>query len=1344
MEKPFKPVDFDPFAEIEQPVLVPTTEPQREIWTSVKLGGDPANCAYNESVSIRLKGHLDYVTLIQAVNSVVARHDALRATFSNDGTFMQIGNRLTLELPLIDFSSSSAVDEEVNKWLKEEVETPFSLENGPLLRVNVLKVTPHEHLLTITAHHIICDGWSISLIMQDMAGFYNASASGKPYVKEQENQFSAYALEEKKKMKGHEQDRDEKFWLKQYEGFSQTLELPLDKPRPAVRTFNARRIDVEFDKSVIDKVKLIGAKAGCSLVNTLTVAFEVFLHRITGSEDLVLGVPAAGQSVSGRYDLVGHCVNLLPLKSKISSRLTFLDHLRNRKKEILDAFDHQEYTFGSLVKKLTLPRDPGRIPLVPVIINVDTGVFDGVRFNGLESSFISNPRCFENFEIFINAANYQGRFIVECTFNTDLFDEEVMLFRMREFNQLLTSIAGNPDEFIDKLDLLTPEEKELFLVKLNQTKADYASGKSIQALFEEQVRLSGNKRAVVAGNQTLTYEELNRRVNILANQLMILGAGPGSIIALCTERNADMVVSLMAILKSGAAYLPMDPAFPADRLQYMMDDAGVALLISSSEMVQKLKPRTDKVFILDGDWTDKTSKNDSNPVLSHEPSGLAYIIYTSGSTGKPKGVQVHHQAVVNLLSHFQRELKVGKEDNLLAVTTISFDIAGLEIYLPLISGATLTLATKETVSDASRLLEKVGDPSITILQATPVSWRMLVSSGWNGRENLKVLCGGEALGADLAMQLTQRCHTLWNVYGPTETTIWSTACQLKPGEVISTPYASIGKPISNTSVYVLDKNMQPVPVGVSGELHIGGDGVSLGYRNRPELNAERFIPNPFAAATGAKLYKTGDLVRYRLDGNLEYINRLDNQVKVRGYRIELGEIETILAAHPSVNANVTIIRKDASGENRLLAYFIANAERPVTTGKLKNFLQEQLPEYMVPSVITEVREFPLTPNGKLDRNALPDPEMQTTDTRTFIPSRTPNENLLASIWSEILGLSRISMKDDFFQLGGHSLLAVKLMMEIEKHRGLKLPLAILFTNSTIEKLARIMDAEVSNQVWHSIVPIKTNGHRHPLYFGHGVSGNVFKYHALSGLLPEDQPCYGLQAYGLNGKDVPFDNIEDMAAYHIREILKFQPEGTSFALAGGSFGGYLVYEMARQLVQMGKKVDFVALIDIDAATAVEFLPFYKKHLVNAGIMIKRIYNRLVHIISADKAEREKYLTHKLKSFKSKKELDIWLNKEEVEMTSGTEQASYFNKIEDACYKALMNYKIKPYDGKVILFRAKSGYFSAKYDFDLGWNYYAKSGVEVFEVPGDHNSIFNKGNVEELARIFIDCLNRLQSS
>jgi len=1343
LKTPFKPVDFDPFAESKRPKLVPTTESQREIWTSVKLGGDSANCAYNESVSLRLQGHLDYIALIGAVNSVVSRHDALRSTFSTDGTSMMISSSLVLELPVFDLTTSNDKPAEQDGWIKREAETPFSLENGPLFRVNVLKMGQTDHILVLTAHHIICDGWSISIVMQDIAGFYNAGITGGSYEKEPAVQFSQYAMQQQQDDPGGSQEMAEKYWLNQFEGVTETIELPIDKARPAFRTFNARRIDVEFSKADIDKLKQIGAKSGCSLVNTLTVAFEVFLYRITGNENIVLGIPAAGQSVTGQFDLVGHCVNLLPLKSRMVDGTFFLDHLQKRKKEILDAFDHQQYTFGSLVKMLNLPRDPGRIPLVPVIFNVDTGVFDGVRFEGLELTFYSNPRSFENFEIFVNAANYNGRFIMECTFNTDLFDEDIMQQRMKEFGELIHGIVREPATAIDKLPVLSQHEIEVSLVSLNQTKKEYPRRIGIHGLFEEQVKLHPNETALVSGNKSLTYSELNSRANILANHLIGLGIGEQSFVALCIDRTADMVTALLAIMKSGAAYLPIDPTFPKDRIQLMLDDAGVDMLLSEKKHIDALGLQAAKIFLLDEGWEEKTKKNIADPGIALNENHRMYVIYTSGSTGKPKGVQVAHDSVVNLLVDMQRRLRVSGKDNLLAVTTISFDIAGLELYLPLISGVQLTLATKEEVVDVGKLIEKIEKQKCTILQATPVTWRMLTEAGWKGNNEMKVLCGGEALPVDLAERLLPLCGELWNVYGPTETTIWSTAYQVPRRESIRSHYTAIGKPVANTKIYVLDKNMIPVPQGIAGELYIGGDGVSLGYLNRPELNNEKFVADPFDQDKNKKIYRSGDLVRYRKDGNLEFISRIDNQVKVRGYRIELGEIEAVIATHPAVKTNVVITRKDKSGENRLIAYYIPVNDQSFSVEKIRLHLQEKLPDYMVPSAFVEVKEFPLTPNGKIDRKALPEPEIQAAQSDVFVGARTPNENLLSSIWCEILGLSRVSVQDDFFKLGGHSLLAVRLMMDIEKHRGVKLPLAILFTNATIEKLARVMDTEVGNQVWHSIVPIKTNGHRPPLYFAHGVSGNVFKYHALSGLLPYDQPCYGLQAYGLNGKDEPFDNIEEMAAYHIKEILNFQPEGTTFSLAGGSFGGYLAYEMARQLVQMGRKVDLVALIDIDAATSVEFMPFFQKHFTNLKIFIKRLINRAVHIIKADKHEREKYLSHKLKSFKTKKELDLWLNKEEVEKNMGADQASYFNKIEDACYKALVNYKIKPYTGKVILFRAKSGYFSVKYDFDLGWNYYAKGGVDIFEVPGDHNSIFNKGNVEEMARIFSDCLDNAQS-
>lgn len=1343
VENPFIPVDFDPFAEVQAPKFVDTTEPQREIWTSVKLGGDPANCAYNESVSLRLKGGLDQLKLIQACNLVVARHDALKSVFSEDGTTMIIQPELTFQLPVLDLSGSKQLRDDEMEWLRNEVSTPFSLERGPMIRFNLLKCAANEHLFVITAHHIVCDGWSISIIMQDIAAFYSSLITGVALQKEPAVQFSEYAIQEKQMAPGEAHDATEKFWLNAFKGVTETLELPIDNTRPSVRTFNAHRIDIEFDKSVIDRIKQIGAKAGCSFVNTLTVAFEVYLYRITGSSEIVLGIPASGQSVTGQYDLVGHCVNLLPLKSNLSDGTGFIDHLKKRKPQILDAFDHQQYTFGSLIRKLSLPRDPGRIPLVPVIFNVDAGVFDGVKFEGLDVTFYSNPRTAENFEIFINAANYNGHFIVECTYNTDLFDKDIMGMRMAGFNELLASIVADPGTPIDKLNILPPSEREKLLVEWNQTKMAFPADKGIHELFEEVALHFPENIALVSNTDTMTYRALSEKANRLAHHLLSIGITNQSIVALCSDRCADMVVALLAILKTGAAYLPLDPGFPKDRIQLMLDDARVDLLISQKSHISKLELRSKKTFLLENAWENHLTRTDTNTKIKIKPGHRAYVIYTSGSTGKPKGVQVSHQNVVNLLLFFKRELKVDSSDNLLALTTISFDIAGLELFLPLVSGARLTLAAKDEVNDANKLIERANTAGISIIQATPVTWRMIIAAGWKGHNNLNILCGGEALAADLSEQLLERCGKLWNVYGPTETTIWSTYYELNPGQKILTPYAPIGKPLANTQVYVLDKNHQPVPTGIPGELCIGGDGVSLGYLFRPELNEERFISDHFTHIPDARLYRTGDLVRFKKNGTLDFINRMDNQVKVRGYRIELGEIESVLAKHPSLKENVVITKKDKSGENRLVAYYKVNKGSQVTADLLKTHLQQSLPDYMVPAALMEMKEFPLTPNGKIDRKALPEPEVNTNGQENFIGSRTPNENLLASIWSEILGIEKISMTDDFFRLGGHSLLAVKLMMEIEKHRKIKLPLAILFTNSTIEKLARFLDSEISNQLWQSIVPIKTQGSKPPLFFAHGVSGNVFKYHALSELLPPDQPCYGLQAYGLNGRDIPFDNMEEMATYHISEILKFHPEGKSFSLAGGSFGGYLAFEMAYQLNMMGRKIDLVALFDIDAATAVDFLPVHQKYIKQTGIMAKRIYTRAVSFIKSDKEERERYLSNKIKSLKAKNDLDDWLDKEEVQRNGGIEQAEYFNKIEKACYKALMSYKIKKYPGKVILFRAKSGYFSAQFDYDLGWKHFAEGGVEIFEAPGDHNSIFNKGNVEEMAKMLSGCLISAQS-
>jgi amino acid adenylation domain-containing protein len=706
----------------------------------------------------------------------------------------------------------------------------------------------------------------------------------------------------------------------------------------------------------------------------------------------------------------------------------------------------------------------------------------------------------------------------------------------------------------------------------NRTEADYPRNACVHQLLETQARLTPQVIAVAFGDRTLTYAELNLRANQLAHLLRERGVTRESLVGVCLERSPEMVVALLGILKAGGAYVPLDPAYPTDRIQHVLEDARVRLLITQSELLKQL-PAAAQTVCLDPSWKALTDQSGEAVAADVTPGNLAYVIYTSGSTGKPKGVQLEHRSVVNFLCAMQKQPGFSQGDVLVAVTTLSFDIAGLEIYLPLLTGGRIVIAPREATYDGRLLSELIVKSRATVMQATPATWRVLFESGWRGDRNLKVLVGGETLPAELAHELVSRCGEVWNMYGPTETTIWSSVYRVRGDEARVLP---IGRPIANTTFYILDDAGQPVPVGSEGELYIGGEGLARGYFERPELTSEKFVRDPFSALPQARMYRTGDLARFREDGNVEYLGRLDHQVKIRGFRIELGEIEAVLDQHPDVLRSVVVAREESSGDKRLAAYVVCETESTVSSAELREHARKQLPDYMIPSAIVQLAALPLTPNGKVDRKALPAPKA--TDFASdvnYVAPRNPVEWKLAALWEETLGIRSIGVKTSFFDLGGRSLLAARLFTQISRAFGKDLPLATLFRAPTIEQLAQELRDDSSQPAYTSLVTIQPLGSRPPFFCVHGGAGSTLFLHRLSREMGFDQPFYGLEPEGLDGRRVHRTTVEQMAAHYISEIRKVQPSGPYF-LGGYCFGGLVAFEMAQQLQQQGQQAALVAL------------------------------------------------------------------------------------------------------------------------------------------------------------------------
>jgi len=1038
------PVDFDPFADGEVLLTAPMTPEQAEIWLSVRLGGAIASCAYNESVSLHFSGNLDTAALERACQKLVARHDALRSTVSPDGATLCIGAQTPVSLPITSGTQSSVRREAEAR----ATSTPFDLEHGPLVRFELVRVAPDDHVLVFSAHHLVCDGWSLGVLVPELAAIYSHEAKGAPLELAEAPSFGKHARALRDGANAHLRKESETYWLARYAEGIPTAELPTDRPRPRERTFEATRVDRELDAAFVARIKATSKRCGISFVGFLLGAFEVWFAQLAGRDSVVVALPAAGQAAGESHDLVGHCVRTLPIRADVRRDASFREHLTSARRRLADATAHQELAFGELLTKLPIARDASRIPLASVMFNVDTGL-PPVQFEGLAFDYRSNPRIAENFELSLNATERDGGLVLETTYNVALFDDETIRMRVGEYVTLLESVVDDPEQRIDSISLLSARERERIVGTLAAGPEREAPATFLE-LFARQVRERGERVAVESNHSALRYDELDLASNRLANHLRSLGVDAEVTVGIALDRGTDLVVALLATMKAGGAYVPLDRDHPRDRLSLIVDDAKLAVIITTSDIAPSLPPTRATLVELDRDSTEVASLSSVPPVGTIDRNRLCYVLHTSGSTGKPKGVEIEHGALASFLVSMAEEPGLGPDDTLVAVTTLSFDIAGLELYLPLSVGARVVVATTDEARDGAKIRALLESTRATMFQATPSTHRLLVDAGLAASPHLTILCGGEALPPDLARALVERAGRVWNVYGPTETTIWST---LERIDASNADRISVGRPIANTRVYVLDANRAPVPLGAHGELYIGGRNVARGYRDRAELTSDRFVADPFAGG-GTRMYRTGDLVRMRRDGRLEWLSRLDHQVKVRGYRIELGEIEAVLGRHPSVREVVVLVREDRPGDQRIVAYVVGVDP---DAAALRAHAAAALPAYMVPQHVAILPSMPHTPNGKIDRAALPKPDV-VLDAGVFVAPRTEVERVIASIAAELLAVPKVAVDASFFDLGGHSMLAIRLTSRIRDALGVELPLRRVFATPTVAGMAEHVEA----------------------------------------------------------------------------------------------------------------------------------------------------------------------------------------------------------------------------------------------------------------------------------------------
>jgi surfactin family lipopeptide synthetase A len=1307
----------------------PLSYRQEQVWLHAQLAGSA--CIYNEAITIHRCGPLDRTALVKSIHEIIRRHEILRTCFPPiDGLPVQVVQpRYEIEIPCTSLNHVpiGQREEEALRFATEDALKPFDLANGPLVRARLVTLGEQEHRLFLTLHHIIFDGVSIyCVLLPELTALYDAFSRGRPSpLAEPSLQYADFARWQRQSLAEPAMSEPMAYWKRQLSGDLPILELPVDRPRPALPTFKGAMHPFALSAKLTAELKTLSEREGVTLFITLLAAFNTLLYRYSGVEDVLVGSATAGRNRPETEKLIGFFLNTVVLRSDLSGNPTFLELLKRARKLTLEALAHDDVPFEHLVKELQPKRDLGRNPLFQVLFSLEPPL--PPLTPGWKLTQMDVETGAAKFDLYLELDERPEGIIGRFTYSTDLFDAATISGMAGHWQKLLEEIVANPQRRLSELPFLTAREQRQFLLEWNDTRREYAP-LCVHHLFEAQVRRDPQAVAVAFEGRQMSYGELNCRANQLARHLRKLGVGSEVLVGLCAERSIDMVVGLIGILKAGGAYLPLDPQYPKERLKEVLEDARVKVMVSQKKIGTVLPRHAAEMVWLDHDWPAICRESGEDLGMAPGPRELAYVIYTSGSTGKPKGVQIEHRSLANLLNSMQERPGLSRDDVLLAVTTLSFDIAGLELYLPLVVGATVVVASREVARDGSRLKALLADCGATVMQATPATWRLLLEAGWKGSPQLKILCGGEALSPQLGRELVARGGSVWNLYGPTETTIWSAVHRVdgRAGERIP-----IGRPIANTEFYILNQERLPAPAGVPGELYIGGNGLSRGYLNRPQLTAEKFVAHPFSSEPGARLYRTGDLACYRRDGTVEYLARTDRQVKIRGFRAELDEIESVLLQSVGVSQCVVMLREDESGRQVLAAYIVSQAGRAPNITELRSQLRNKLPEYMIPAVFIVLEKLPVTENGKLDRKSLPAPTAvgRIAPQEGFAAPSDRLESQLAQIWESLLGTGPIGIRDNFFDLGGHSLLAARLIHEIEEKFGNKMSLSSLFEAPTIERLASALREQASSPRSSRVVPIQPVGSRAP-FFCVGA-GPLFR--PLAQKLGPDQPFLGL---GLQESDkdslcCPYA-LADIAGYLVKSMREAQPEGPYY-LGGWCGDGLIAYEAARQLQAQGQKVELLALFEVPSPTRYEDVSLAARIKLLAG----RLGFHLANLRRLGFAGSRAYLRQRVRELRREIERLRWRTLYDLRLRLNRGRLA---DLEQILYVAASAHRPQPYDGRITLFLCTERPPETGCDGQFGWGKLAAGGLEVYDIPGNHKTIFLEPNVDVLAARLGACLGR----
>lgn len=1327
----------------------PASYAQRRLWFIDQLA--PGIAAYNISSAFRLKGFLDVPALQRCLDELTRRHEALRTAFATaDGQPVQvIAPNSRLELRLLNLRSRSLQDRELEagRHVDAEVRKPFDLSRSPLARVLLVRIADDDHIFVMNLHHTIADGWSLGVLSLELESLYAAFTVGaKSPLTELPVQYADYTLWEQEWLQGDVLKAQLDYWREQLEGAPAVLDLPSDRRRPSRQSFRGSWLPVRIPEGLTTELKNLSRREGVTLFTTLLAGFNVLLHRYTGQTDLCIGTPNANRSRGEVEGVIGFFVNTVVNRTDVSGDPSFRDLVKRVHAMTAGSNANAAVPFEHLVAELRPSRDLSHNPLFQVLFTLQNPPLK-LRLADIEATTLEVDNGTAKFDLFFELWEEDGEVRGRVEYSADLFDRSTAERIAGHYIRLLEGIVAQPDRRISCLPLITPAER-IRMNEWNATASDYPADRCVHDLFEDQVLQTPGVNAVAFEGKSLTYRELSDRANVLARELQALGVGPDVPVGIFLDRSLAQAVAVLAVLKAGGAYLPLDPKYPKDRLAYMIEDSRAAVLLSVRKLASSLPKAKARLVTLD---QLKLKSPGISPRATSSPDDLAYVIYTSGSTGRPKGVAMPHRPLVNLLSWQIRSWQMrnsaaGPRTKTLQFASLSFDVSFQEMFSTWLSGGTLVIAAEGVRGDFKRLLDFLADESISRLFLPFTALQQLAVAAAAAARLPDTL--REIITAGEQLQITPEIESFFarlpgcemeNQYGPTECHVVTRNRLSGPADGWPT-LPTIGGPISNVQITLLDSAMNQAPIGVPAELYIGGICLARGYLDRPELTAERFTPG----AGGGRLYRTGDLARYLPDGSIEFLGRVDDQVKVRGFRIELGEIEATLRKHSGIRESAVAFSEGGGGK-RLVAYVVTDGAKSVASAELRKFLRQRLPDYMVPSIYISLPELPLTPSGKVNRKRLPQPsDLHRPERETgLIEPRDSIELQLVQIWESALGVQPIGIADNFFELGGHSLLAARVFAQIEKVFGQTLPVAILFESPTVERLAEVLRKERGAAQWSSLVAIQSGGSNPPFFCIHEGRGDVLWCGGIARHLGPDQPFYALQPRGLSSVDLPFMRVEEMAAHYVDQIRRIQPQGPYY-LGGWSFGGLVAFEMACQLEARGQQVGLLALLDAYAPGYTSAPADYSSVRDSLNSLAERFTRHAEALSTLEPKQKIGYLRTKsrgaVKRMARNTKRRIWKGVYAFHEAIGLPVPRFFLRdIRQVNRQAARVYAPKPFAGTVHLFRATNR-LAGLPDPAEGWNELARSGLEIHDVPGDHGSMVREPHVRLFASELAASLSR----